>query len=290
MAYSEWNLFEGSSMLSAGRYDIELCMLELRFRSGGVYEYKAVPQTFWWGIRQAQSPGRFFKSHIEGKFETVRTGAAAPERNPPSKSSESAARKEPMAGSHDEDDPYVPWVHVRETNYHPPSRSVEPPVVESVTEEQAHELLDAGDYLGALSIYEQLEEDVRKNGSGVHPSEEMVCYFLYNQVVCLCWAGDYLWASRRADKLADYAEEACFSITSYEFDHGAVDCWVVRRIKSYLDGKSPEPDLKLAMGSLQVLHSGASKPVFAGEPARGGGCVLLILGIPAGLTSLIWFC
>lgn len=287
MGYSEWKSFSGSSLLSAGRYDASCQKLHLRFLSGKHYEYADVPQSFWWGLCQSESKGVFFNKHIAGSFSYVELSIPATKGLvylPPERAKRKAPEEDtilPMESYEDPINTYIPPVKK--------SRAKEPRGerrdFESVNEEHAHELLDEGDFMGAVSIYEQLEEEERRDGD----NPEMICYHLYNQVVCLCWAGDYVWAARRAEKLSDYAEKSCDDINSYEFLHSAIDCSVVVRIRSFLDGAEPEPELKLAMLSLQFCHSGASKPDVNATSSSGRGCMVILLAIPIGLVGLSLF-
>lgn len=284
MGYSEWKSFSGSSVLSAGRYDAFCQKLHLRFLNGKHYEYAGVPQSFWWGLCHAESKGVFFKNHISNSFSYVELAVPATKGLvylPPDRTNRKAPEEDAVLPIESYDDPI--------NTYLPPvkkSRSTEPCSerrdFESVNEEQAHELIDEGDFLGAVSVYEQLEEEERRDGG----NSEMVCYHLYNQVVCLCWAGDYVWAARRAEKLSDYADKSCDDINSYEFLHGAIDCSVVVRIRSFLDGAAPEPELKLAMLSLRFCHSGASKPELPDTSSSARGCLVAFIAIPAGLAGL----
>lgn len=259
MSYFGWEKFNDSRLLLAGRYDAEGRKLQLRFVTGSGYEYYDVPESFWWGLCQAQSKGEFFNKHILNSFTVAQLDLSAALTDAFSPNSSQG-----RAGVDDEvelDKTGFPEpVNVLSIRSHSPSAKDEAHFSPDVAEDDAHQLIEQGDFLGAVSIYEELEEDVRLNGWGTGSSEEMVCYFLYNQVVCLAWAGEFVWAGRRAGKLARYAEAACFSIVSYEFTHGAVDCWVSRTIKDYLDGRAAEPQLNLAMGALQIVHSGVSKP------------------------------
>ncbi len=287
MAYCEWKHFVGSSLLTSGRYDAAGQKLQLCFVRGNVYEYSDVPQSFWWGLCQSESKGVFFNTHISSSFAFVQlSGSSA---TPQVKSGGVKPRRhEPLEGPAPDAAIFdsVQNTHVSRIDLAASSRKYDSLVRDEVSEDDAHELIDAGDFLGAVSIYEQLEEEVRREGWGVHPSSEMICYFLYNQVVCLCWAGDYAWAVRRAGKLAEYADNSLEGINSYEFLHSAIDCWVVRQIRAFLDGDAPEPELRLAVGALRGFNDGVSKPVLQNDTTQGRGCVMFLLAIPAGLVVL----
>ena len=290
MAYSAWESYQGSSVLSSGRYDASEQKLQLRFVSGKHYEYADVPQSFWWGLCQSESKGAFFNTHISSSFQFVQlSGSSA---RPGIKSSRSKPRREaPREESEPEESDFVelPEAYVPPAKSPSSSRPHRPKSRENVFEEDAHELIDAGDFLGAVSIYEQLEEEERDEDSNASPSPELICYYLYNQVVCLCWAGDYVWAARRAGKLADYADKACDGIRSYEFNHSPIDCWVVKRIRAHLEGRAAEPELMLAMEQLRHFHDGVPKPDGQAEATQRRGCIVILLAIPTGLAGLFLY-
>jgi len=282
MGYTDWEAFEGSSLLSFGRYNASDKKLQLRFVSGKNYEYADVPDSFWYGLCLSSSKGAFFNKHILGSFQFIELNSTqsssrtfiTPSRGRLKSPQPKAAPPDESAG--DSQNTYIPPIKRRST-----ARSPESSWVREVSEDQAHELIDAGDFLGAVSIYEQLEEEVRSEGWGVLSSSEMICYFLYNQVVCLFWASEYEWAARRAEKLAEYADNSLDGINSYEFNHSAIDCWVVRRIQAFLDGDAPEPELRLAIDALRCFNDGVSKPVVPIVNTRGRGCIIIFLAMPA---------
>jgi len=286
MAYSDWKAFEGSSLLSFGRYNATDRKLQLRLVTGRNYEYADVPDTFWHGLCLSDSKGAFFNKHISGSFHFTESDSInrsssvfiAPDRQ---RHKSPVTKAAPLAESYeDPQNTYIPPIK-RQPAAPKPERSK----FEEVSEEQALELIDTGDFRGAVSIYEQLEELARREGWGADPSSEIICYFLYNQVVCLCWAGDYVWAARRAEKLADYADKSLDGINSYEFIHSAIDCWVVRRIRAFLDGFAPEPELRLAVDALRCFNDGMAKPVVPSETTQGRGCIMILFAIPAGLAA-----
>lgn len=286
MAYSDWRAFEGSSLLSFGRYNATDRKLQLRLVTGRNYEYADVPDTFWHGLCLSDSKGAFFNKHISGSFQFTELDSInrssplfiAPDRQK-RKSPETKAA--PPAESYE--DPQN--TYIQPIKRQPAAPKPERSKFEEVSEEQALELVDAGDFRGAVSIYEQLEGLARRDGWGADPSSEIICYFLYNQVVCLSWAGEYVWAARRAEKLADYANHSLDGVNSYEFIHSAVDCWVVRRIRAFLEGVAPEPELRLAVDALRCFNDGMAKPVVPSETTQGRGCIMLLLAIPAGLAA-----
>ena len=57
-----------SRMLSAVVYEPESRTLYLRFTSGEIYAYFDFPEDQHQAFLQAESRGRFFLSHIRGKF------------------------------------------------------------------------------------------------------------------------------------------------------------------------------------------------------------------------------
>ncbi len=43
-------------------------VLEIRFESGRIYQYYDVPEDVYQGMLDADSKGKYFNSHIRGKF------------------------------------------------------------------------------------------------------------------------------------------------------------------------------------------------------------------------------
>lgn len=43
-------------------------VLEIRFESGRIYQYYDVPEDIYEGMLAAESKGKYFNSHIRGKF------------------------------------------------------------------------------------------------------------------------------------------------------------------------------------------------------------------------------
>jgi hypothetical protein len=60
-------LVESTSLRSVG-YEPELRVLEIEFRTGAIYRYRAVPSTVHREFMAAESKGRFFSNNIRGKF------------------------------------------------------------------------------------------------------------------------------------------------------------------------------------------------------------------------------
>jgi len=57
-----------SSLRSVG-YDDEESVLELEFRSGGVYRYAEVPRETYEGLLSARSHGSYFHEQIRGQYD-----------------------------------------------------------------------------------------------------------------------------------------------------------------------------------------------------------------------------
>ncbi len=66
-----------SSIASVG-YDAAARALEIEFRNGGLYRYRAVPREVFDGLISAASKGRFFIERIRGKFEFERVPEGKP--------------------------------------------------------------------------------------------------------------------------------------------------------------------------------------------------------------------
>ena len=63
----DWQSLD-SKMLAAAAYTPETRTLYLRFRSGEMYAYFDVPEAQYQQFLQAESRGRYFLSHIRGRF------------------------------------------------------------------------------------------------------------------------------------------------------------------------------------------------------------------------------
>jgi hypothetical protein len=63
-----------SSNLAAVGYDPVGQVLEIEFRSGGIYDYYGVPQGLYEQLMAATSLGTFFHRYIRNAFQTVRVG------------------------------------------------------------------------------------------------------------------------------------------------------------------------------------------------------------------------
>jgi len=57
-----------SKMLAAVAYVPETATLYLRFRSGEIYSYFDFPEAQYQEFLRAESLGRYFRSHIRGRF------------------------------------------------------------------------------------------------------------------------------------------------------------------------------------------------------------------------------
>jgi hypothetical protein len=72
--FSKWTLKQmdwqplDSKMLAAVAYVPETGTLYLRFRSGEIYRYFDFPEDQYQAFFQAESRGRYFLSHIRGRF------------------------------------------------------------------------------------------------------------------------------------------------------------------------------------------------------------------------------
>lgn len=73
-AFAKWTLKQmdwqplDSKMLAAVAYEPEPRTLYLRFRSGTIYSYVDFPEDQYQTFLQAESRGRYFLSHIRGRF------------------------------------------------------------------------------------------------------------------------------------------------------------------------------------------------------------------------------
>ena len=58
---------ESTDLTSVG-YDEPRRVLEIEFRSGGIYRYHEVPKEIFSGLMESESKGRFFAKNIRGQF------------------------------------------------------------------------------------------------------------------------------------------------------------------------------------------------------------------------------
>ncbi len=61
-----------SSSLRAVGYDLAAGILEVEFRSGGVYRYYGVPPEVYRELLNAPSKGKYFQEHIRDEFRYAR--------------------------------------------------------------------------------------------------------------------------------------------------------------------------------------------------------------------------
>ena len=64
-----------SSQVESYGYNSDTQTLRLRFVSGGVYEYDAVPLSVFDGLKCCESVGKFLGTQIKGKFKYRRVEA-----------------------------------------------------------------------------------------------------------------------------------------------------------------------------------------------------------------------
>lgn len=57
-----------SSDLRSVGYDLNSSTLEIKFRSGGLYQYYNVPMSVYDGLMSASSHGKYFHRNIKGKY------------------------------------------------------------------------------------------------------------------------------------------------------------------------------------------------------------------------------
>lgn len=63
---------ESSSIAEVG-YDANYATLEVMFKDGTVYQYFDVPQNICGEMLSSDSVGRYFSSHVRGKYRFART-------------------------------------------------------------------------------------------------------------------------------------------------------------------------------------------------------------------------
>lgn len=61
-----------SDMMSSVGYDALAAVLEVEFRNGSVYEYKAVPREEYEALLRATSKGQFFNARLRKAFAFTR--------------------------------------------------------------------------------------------------------------------------------------------------------------------------------------------------------------------------
>lgn len=63
-----------SSNLHSVGYDSDSMSLEIKFLSGGVYQYSGVPEDRYAGLMRAGSKGGYFDSYIKNRYPTRKVG------------------------------------------------------------------------------------------------------------------------------------------------------------------------------------------------------------------------
>jgi len=58
-----------SSNIHSIGYDIESKVLEIEFRTGGIYQYFNVPESIYNALISAPSHGSYFHRHIKGRYQ-----------------------------------------------------------------------------------------------------------------------------------------------------------------------------------------------------------------------------
>lgn len=57
-----------SSNIRSVGYDPASMTLEVKFHSGGLYQYAGVPETIYHGFMRAASKGTYFHDYIKGRY------------------------------------------------------------------------------------------------------------------------------------------------------------------------------------------------------------------------------
>jgi hypothetical protein len=63
-----------SSNLRAVGYDPQTQILEIEFKTGGIYQYTAVPESVYTGLVNAGSKGSYFHANIKGQYNDHKIG------------------------------------------------------------------------------------------------------------------------------------------------------------------------------------------------------------------------
>lgn len=63
-----------SSTIRAAGYDESRQMLEIEFKSGGIYQYMSVPKAVYERFMVSSSKGKFLAQFIKDKYKTVKIG------------------------------------------------------------------------------------------------------------------------------------------------------------------------------------------------------------------------
>ena|SRR6266496_977384 len=67
-----------STLLDAATYRDQLAVLEVKFRSGAIYHYFAVPAQTFEELLRAESHGAYFNHHIRNRFACAKIQPAKP--------------------------------------------------------------------------------------------------------------------------------------------------------------------------------------------------------------------
>ncbi|MDZ8238462.1 MAG: KTSC domain-containing protein [Nostoc sp. ChiQUE01a] len=63
-----------SSDLQSVGYDATTCTLEIKFHSGGIYQYFKVPESIYRGLMSASSHGKYFHAYIKDVYHYQKIG------------------------------------------------------------------------------------------------------------------------------------------------------------------------------------------------------------------------
>ncbi len=69
----ERNFIESSMIRSIG-YESEMCVLEVEFNSGAIWQYSNFPESLWYEFENASSKGKFFHNEIKNIYPESRVG------------------------------------------------------------------------------------------------------------------------------------------------------------------------------------------------------------------------
>lgn len=61
---------KSSNIFSIG-YDKDFLLLRIKFRTGGLYEYKGVPESIFTSFLNAKSKGKFFYAYIKNNYKCL---------------------------------------------------------------------------------------------------------------------------------------------------------------------------------------------------------------------------
>lgn len=63
-----------SSNIHSVGYEPDSMILEIKFHSGGIYQYSGVPEERYSGLMRAGSKGGYFDSYIKNRYRTRKVG------------------------------------------------------------------------------------------------------------------------------------------------------------------------------------------------------------------------